>query len=630
MPDKTTKRITLNRDINERTSRFRKSMNRIRWSKSLMQLFWTAGPVTGLGLIGGYWIGYGKLPPFELLIYFISFTVFSGLIGLIAKVVYDGTRGHLKEQGERDVRTVSDKLGDLVLEVRDMQVEGYEGDARKREAALQLLRRVDLTPYGVSIAFTNLTGDPETGRIMAQLSAYRKTGLNSRVKDLYETYRPHIENAIAGLEASSPEAARELSQRFTGQMSTSLKKGVERDAHFLQRVMAAIEFNNPLLMTLSDVEEMIILAFELVNGREIPTLVFAYSGKWKFARTLDQLERRRSSYRVIQARGGNRMRALAAFLRESEYLGADELPKGLPMNQLIEHINAIMNRLAADIENLSTKHADLSNGKGENLHQLVNIMENSVELYKLGYTGFREVGKRHAQLIEASQKWEKLIAESPGSPGDLQIGPGRRGLRIRENTISLDEEARLDLCRHMVWYFEREGMTGKGAGWHTHHRLDDYEKRTESARLLAIELALALEPHIGLSRPEIQRNINATKAIYLGELNPDMSAAQKEELGQRMAREVDQSLGGAAEQLAEALVRLYRVELHQEACDFLHYQYGARQEMLQLLESSQQQYEHPVSFMAERPPLVPEPSSKWSKALSAGRSRLRKNRTIKS
>ena len=624
LPDKSPKSITLNRDINERSSRFRKSMTRIRWSRALMQLFWTAGPVTGLGLIGGYWIGYGMLPPFALLIYFISFTVFSGLIGLIAKVVYDGTRGHLKEQGERDIRTVSDKLGDLILEVRDMQVEGYEGDARKREAALQLLRRVDLSPYGVSIAFTNLTNDPETGRIMAQLSAYRKTGLNSRVRDLYNTYRDHIEFTISELEKNSPESARELSERFTGQTGASLKKGVERDAFFLQRVMSAIEFNNPLLMTLSDVEEMIILAFELVNGREIPTLVFAYSGKWKYARTLDQLERRRSVYRVSQARGGNRMRALAAFLRETDYVKDDELPKGLPMGRLIEHINMVLNRLSDDINAITAEAGTKSDARLDDLRQFTQIMETSVELYKLGHAGFREIGKRHAQLLEASEKWDKLIKEAPGSPGDLKVGPGRRGLRIKENIISLDEEARLDLCRHLVWYFEREGMSGKGGGWHTHHRLDDYENRTESARLLAIELALALEPHIHLSRPEIQRNINATKAIYLGELTPDMNAAQKEELGQRMAREVDQSLGQAAEQLAEALVRLYHVELHHEARQFLHYQYGARLEMLQLLENTQQQYEHPVSYMAMRPPVVPEPSSRWAKSLSAAQKRIRK------
>ena len=45
-----------------------------------------------------------------------------------------------------------------------------------------------------------------------------------------------------------------------------------RDEHFIERVMAAIEHDNDLLMTLQDVEEMVILAFELISGREIPVL----------------------------------------------------------------------------------------------------------------------------------------------------------------------------------------------------------------------------------------------------------------------------------------------------------------------------------------------------------------------
>jgi hypothetical protein len=107
-----------------------------------MQIFWTAGPVTTLGLIGGYYIGYGTMPSLQLLIYFVSFTVFSGVIGLVAKVVYDGTRGHLEEQTERDILTVTDTLGDLILVARDYVVQGYEEDARQREAALQQLERV--------------------------------------------------------------------------------------------------------------------------------------------------------------------------------------------------------------------------------------------------------------------------------------------------------------------------------------------------------------------------------------------------------------------------------------------------------------------------------------------------------
>ncbi len=590
-----------------------------------MQLFWTAGPVTGLGLIGGYYIGYGKIPPFELLIYFISFTVFSGLIGLIAKVVYDGTRGHVQDQGERDIRTVTDRLGELILEIRDLQVESYTGQARKREAALQLLRRIDLSSYGVYIAFRDLTGDGKTGRIMAAMHAYRRSGVHARVRELYEDYRSYVEEVTQQLQEKSPEAARELEQRFTGTAGGNLKTGVERESFFLQRIMSAIENNNPLLMTFRDVEEMLILAFELINEREIPTLVFSYSGKWKFARTLDQLEKKRSAYRVVQARGGNRMRALEAYLRETGFPAEDELPKGLTMPQLIEQINKLAERLADEIENLAA--GSLTTDDRIRLKELTIIMENVLDLYTMAHKGFRETGKRHAQLIEAAREWEKMAQGARKNPAIFKVGPGRRGLRIREDIITLDEEARLEVARHLHWYFEREGISGKGMTWLSVRNGHDYEIRTEAARRLAVELALALEPHIGLSRPEIQRNINATKAIYLGELSSEMSAMQKMELGKNMAREVDNSLGNAAEQLAEAMVRLYQVDLNAEAREFLHYTYGARIEMLNLLDATQQKYQYQVSFIAERPPVVHEPPARWQKASATGRKKLSRNGT---
>jgi len=92
---------------------------------------------------------------------------------------------------------------------------------------------------------------------------------------------------------------------FTGNLSGRLKYGVRREKHFLQRVMSAIENNNPFIMTFRDVEEMMILAFELISGREIPTLIFSYPGNWKHASALDEVEKKRSLYRVAQARGGN-------------------------------------------------------------------------------------------------------------------------------------------------------------------------------------------------------------------------------------------------------------------------------------------------------------------------------------
>lgn len=561
------KQITLNRESNENTRRLKKSLNKVKWSHALMQIFWTAGPVTTLGLIGGYYIGYGTMPSIQLLIYFVSFTIFSGILGLVAKVIYDGTNDHLEEQSERDILHVTDKLADLILVTRDKVVEGYEGDARQREAALQLLRRVDLTSYGVQIAFTDLTGDRRIGEIMGQIYAYRKIGLQTKVRELYAEHRSQINRMIDELEENSPQAARELKKWFTGNTSGRLKYGVPREKYFLQRIMSAIENNNPYLMTFRDVEEMMILAFELISGREIPTLTFNYSGKWKYATVVDELERKRSLYRVAQAKGGNRMRALSAYLVEAGYASGEELPEGLDINLLITRVTNVMDRLAVQARQMAM-NKETAPAK---VKHLATVLENSVELYRLAHAGYKEVSKRHQELESASNKWEEMTKKTGKTPGPVKVGSGRRGVRIKESVIFLNEEERLDVCRHLSWYFEKEDINRQ-----SYSLFSSFDNRGGmSARRLAVEIAVALEPHIKLSKPEIQRNINATKAIYLGGLSPDMSAVQKQELGIRMAKEADNEMGLAAIRLADTLVHQYNVELGEDAIEFLHFNYNA-------------------------------------------------------
>jgi len=206
-----------------------------------MQIFWTGGPVTSIALIGGYYIGYGTMPSTELLIYFIMFTVLSGLVGLVAKVVKDGTRGHLEERRKRDILNVTDKLSDLILIARDKITETYEGEARTREAALQLLRRVDLTPFGVTVAFSDLTADKKVGEAMGQIYTYRRIGLQTRVKELCAEHHDLITNTIDDLKERSPQASSELRRWFIGNRSGKLKYGVPREKQFLQRIMSAIE-----------------------------------------------------------------------------------------------------------------------------------------------------------------------------------------------------------------------------------------------------------------------------------------------------------------------------------------------------------------------------------------------------
>lgn len=595
----------------------------MRFSKALMQLFWTAGPVTAIGLILGYYIGYGKLPPSELMIYFISFTVFSGLTGLIAKFVYDSTRGHVQQQREQDLKFVNGSLGSFILDIRNLQIEAYEGADRKREAALQLVRRVELEPYGVYQAFTDLTDNRKTGLIMSRLHTYRKAGLFSHVKDLQNHHEPYLRGEINRLKATSPDAAALLERSFYQLKGYSLRQGVAREAYFMQRIFAAMEKADPLLITLKDAEEFIILCIELINGRELPALTFSYRGNWEIAEAFDTLERRRLAFRVTQAKGSNRLFALAAYLRESAFCDETNLPKGLAPQQLSHHIWHELNRLAEIL--LSNPEANLTYAEISRLQQ---VLKNGFMLYELALRGYSEVTEAHEKYAAAISKWQKVNSGKPVRFQFIINRWNRKGININEGVIALSSDHKDELIRQLSWYFRQDGIAsllkaekGEAKLLDTQTPGSDYNDRCEAVRRLVIETAVVLDPMIELSRPEVRRNINATKGIYLGELSPDLTAAQKQVLFEQLVAETDNDLSEAAEQMAQTMTNVYQIPLDTDARRFLNLTYGTDAARLESIVRDASHQELNLAAWAGQdksdaviPKLYPIPRT-WKKAL---------------
>ena len=611
--------VWLDREANERREQFLKAVRQVRVSRSLMKLAWTAGPVTALALTGGYFIGFGKLPAAELLIYFISFTILSGLIALAAKITYDSIQGPVLEEAEQDIMEAIDKLGDLILAVRDLSVDSHEGEARRQEAALQLLQRIDLPPEGVAFACQELTGDAELGRCMLQIDIFRRAGLYSRIRDLHQQHVAHFEEAIASLQQQAPLAARALRESFLGNAPT-LKDGIERSDYFVERVLAAIEQDNLLLMTLSDVEAMLVLAFELINGRELPMLIFNYTGKWRLAAALDRMERLRSRYRIAQAAGSNRIRALAAWLTEVEVICYGDAAEGLPTPTLIERIDDALDDLSRRVDH-SLLRLRQQGGKEvlTRLRETADLLATALRMYRTAYEASKRVGPSHADFLKATQAWEGLIGQNTNTE-HLQIGPGRRGLSILEKVISLDEDQRSEVCQHIARYIRGEHLERTGRRFFLRRNGKRRPLSRDGARRLAVEMALALEPHVGLSRPAIQRGIGATNASYLGDLEPGMSAREKKDIGEAMAKDVEQDMSRAAERLALTLMRHYQVELTPEACEFLNHTYGARRQVLDLLMQDQEgEWPAVQCLLSVRPAVVPTPKMDWYRCLVRAR-----------
>ncbi|GHA89240.1 hypothetical protein [Modicisalibacter luteus] len=622
-----TPQVRLEREGRDEIRRITSAVEKVPWTVSLLQILWTAGPVTLLGAWGGYLLGYGKAPTAENYIFFISYTVITGAAGIIANLAHNLAGGRKAERTALKIERVISSLPELLLVTRNLIVESLEGDARRREAAAMLLRKQDLSPEGVELAAIELLDDRDSARVIAQIEIYRRVGLQARIRDLMGLYQDTLDPQFAELAEIAPDATILLRQRFEGQ-APNIRHGVVRDDNFIERVLAAIEQDDELLMTLQDVEEMIVLAFELISGRRIPMLTFEYRGRWRLAQALDALENARARYRIAQATGLSRLKALTAYLAEQSGTLIEDAATGLRAEILEQRAVQAIDALAEQTQHLA--HA-IANGqidrKGQLRHK-ADQLANAIRLYRTAYNAYAQVGRDHAQVLKAAQRWENVTAGLTDSKTRLRLGPGRRGLRIREHVIALDDAAKAEVCKHLAKYLgEVDGDVDylRNGSRIEHDRL--LTMGIDAAKRLAIEIALALEPHIQLSRPEVQRAINSTNAADFGQLELNLSAAAKAALGAAMVKEIDVDLSRPAESLALALVRHYRVDLDPAAKDFLINHYGAREATLNMLSNylSQQSRNptRPVSYLSQRPPLVSAPQRDWYRALVKARRVLR-------
>lgn len=618
--------VRLEREGRDEIRRITSAVEKVPWSINLLQILWTAGPVTLLGAWGGFLLGYGKAPTAENYVFFISYTVITGIAGIIANLVHNLTGGRRALVTAERIERVIKSLPELLLVTRNLIVESLEGDARRREAAAMLLRKQDLSPEGVELAAIELLDDRESARIIAQIDIYRRAGLHARIRDLMAFYRDTIEPRFAELAELAPDATALLRERFEGQ-APDLRRGVARDENFIERILAAIEQDNELLMTLQDVEEMLILTFELISGRKIPMLTFEYKGRWRLAQAFDDLEQARARHRIAQATGLSRLKALTAYLAVQSGTLVEDAAAGLRADVLLERSQQAMEALAEQIQHLAQA---VSAGQSEHrsqLRQKSDLLGNAMRLYKSAYSAYEQVGRSHVQLLKMSQRWETINANLNDDTTQLRLGPGRRGLRIREHVIALDDTAKAEVCKQLAKHLE-------GAGFEERHFQSNHflERDTlltigvDAAKRLAIEIALALEPRIQLSRPEVQRAINGSNAADFGHLEPNLSAAAKAALGAAMVKEIDVDLSRTAESLALALVRHYHVELDPAAKAFLIDQYNAREATLNMLSNYMASHvrgeTRSVSYLSQRPTVVNAPQRGWYRALVQARRAL--------
>ena len=315
---------------------------------SLAEVGWTAGPVTFLAAQGGYYLGFGTWLPNENLIFFVGYTVLMGLIAVLVKFIYKATKGQELDDAKEQLLLVIGSLPDFILSVRDLTLSRMEPESRRYESARILLQKSDLGPQWLTLAVNSIIDSPVIAQAVANIEIYWRAGMYSRIHDINQELSTEISAALASLEPDRPRLARLLEQRLQGKKNT-LRSGVEREPFFIERIFSAIEEDNEDIMGLSDVEEVLTLAFELLSGRRIPMLVVNCVGSSQLTIATKKLEKERSKYRIARARGYSQLLALANFLSDSNLLDYSTVAERLPSSDLLQICLETIDRLCQNI-----------------------------------------------------------------------------------------------------------------------------------------------------------------------------------------------------------------------------------------------------------------------------------------
>ncbi|GAB6040307.1 hypothetical protein [Endothiovibrio diazotrophicus] len=613
--------VSLHRDGPEWLDRIAGAARAEPWQVTLLKLAWTAGPATFLAASLGYYLGYGRFAPFENLQFFFYYTVVSGVVGLAAGIFTRATYGERRKAAEEALLEVVDRLPDLIAAVRDLHLESLEPQVRRLEAVGLLLQRVDLDSEALALAVEDLGAGRALAEQAAKIDIYRQAGLHSRVRELAEEAREAAQPVIAALAEWAPQVAALLRQRLNGH-APSFNEGVPRDSNFIERTLSAMEQEEERLMTLLDAEEMLVLACELINGRHIPMLLFTYRGRWELAQATDQLERRRNLYRIANATVLSRLKALVALLGDSDEAEVEAAARGLDATALLLRAQAGIGELNATVRRLGLRLSFSGGDERARLRRSLATLRDALELYEAMLRAAKQAGRRHAVFLHTIDKWGRTL-EPHTSREVVAPAPRRRGLQVVERRIGLDDEARLELARAIVALFRARGIRSRGDRIVYRHGDHDRPLTPSIAKGLAMEVASALQPFVDISRPEIQRAIDASSASNLLGLETTLSARTKAAWGAAAAAEVEDDLAAAAERLAATLVTVYRVELSEGAIDFLHRAYGARPERLRMLTTATPTAA-PVSSLQTRPPLTLPDDPRWHAELERSRQLLRR------
>lgn len=474
------------------------------WGRNILRLAWTAGPVTYLALQGGYLLGYGEPAPASLLIYFGGYTIIAGFAAVLARVLYQVTRGRENARGTRVLRDCLDQLPRLLLRARDLALAANPSDDAALLAAKYLLANPDATELAVAVAVRDLGGSRDLAYAVQRVEVFRRNGMTSRVQAEYESIQAEVARLTASIEARSPDTARLLLARARGE-APSKKRGRPRTEGFIERALAAEGKDEERLMSLSDVEEVLTLAIELLVGRHFPLITFEFSGDRRVAEAWTELERARREFRSRLRSRNSRLRVLAERLNRRVEDVVPSIARITDVRELRDQVLAAIDAWARDLRRPRLRRVPKSEAEE---------FRRAVAAYRLLEQASEALHRSHARLRAAANAYRDVVGARSATPADQFSMDGGDGIRVKEDEVGLDEQQRLTLARAI------RAILAEAGSW----ARESVDLEADALLGVAVEMLAAIEEQMPVYRSEVQQAIELSRAPTIEALEPGLSA----------------------------------------------------------------------------------------------------------
>jgi hypothetical protein len=549
----------------------------VSWKESpllvILQVLFTAGPVTYIALNAGYRIGYGTTPPHGLFVHIAVFTTIGGLFAYLFSVLQRANHEPRAARIEMDIIQAVNLLAELVFDLRNHLLKSLPQTERERASALHILRNPFLNEPAVEIAVQTLTGNAELARAARRIEVFRRNGLYAAIDDARATVQNDLDQALAELEASAPDAVPLLRSRFYDRKLVGQQE-VERPEGFLERALLAAESSDPQILSHQDAIHVYALLLELLSGRVISYLQPQLVGNSELAQAQNDLVKARARYRIARMQRNGTLRALAEFLSEDS--DADRIA-ATAIETLAPFTSARLTNLIADTEALlGSRTRDAAR-----LRALAHELERAARLSRRLWQRHQLTVKTALQLQRQERRFAAAYERSGrGFSWTIVDRPAlATGIYIDPTEISLGERERAQLAVQVAEAIRHEEHRVAEAG-------DDLLPPLHHKHL-AMHLTVLLNTYLPLSEPDIQQAVEATTAPRVTSLDSHLGGRLRATWAMSMVGELQQDQRRAVHRMARSLVEAYGAPLSDTVIETLVRRFGADLQYLLSLRKAQ-------------------------------------------